>query len=333
MKYKTIKTNYKEIDKCIKYIKNTLNEYYIKEYTINDYKNIIISNYDTNDFDIIFCGHIDVVPDKNYDNKIIDGKLYGRGSADMKSQVATMMALFKNLKTKKKVALLITSDEEIGGYCCKEILKNYNSKLAIVPDGGTNFNLIVEEKGLLQVKITALGKSFHSSEPFNGINAIEKLINYYDKLIKIFPKSTKDEFKTTVNLSLINGGDTYNKVPDNASMVLDIRFNNDYNYDKLIKILNSIDKSLKVEVLDYGPTFSCDTNNKYIIEFIKNSNNILGRKINMVKACSTGDSIYFSEKNIPTIMINPEVYNLHSDNEYIVIKSLEKLYELFKSLI
>ena len=111
MSYKTTKTNYKEIEKCILYIKNTFNGFYIKEYTINNYKNILISNYDTSEFDIIFCGHIDVVPSKEYIKKIDGDILYGRGSADMKSQVATMMALLKNNKTKKRIALLITSDE------------------------------------------------------------------------------------------------------------------------------------------------------------------------------------------------------------------------------
>ena len=193
--------------------------------------------------------------------------------------------------------------------------------------------MIVEEKGLLQVEITAKGKSFHSSEPFNGINAIEKLITYYEELIKMFPNSTKEEFKTTVNLSIINGGDAYNKVPDSASMILDIRFNNDYNHNKLISILNNIDKTIEVKELDYGPTFQCNINNKYIKKFIKDGETILNRKIKIVKACSTGDCIYFSEKNIPTIMINPKVYNLHSDNEHVIISSLEKLYELFKTLL
>ena len=60
----------------------------------------------------------------------------------MKGQLATIISLLKNNKTKKKIAYIITSDEEIGGYCCKEILKEYTAELAVIPDASSNFNLV-----------------------------------------------------------------------------------------------------------------------------------------------------------------------------------------------
>ena len=57
----------------------------------------------------------------------------------MKGQLSTIISLLKHNNTSKKIAFIITSDEEIGGYCCKEILKDYNANLAVIPDASSNF--------------------------------------------------------------------------------------------------------------------------------------------------------------------------------------------------
>lgn len=66
IKYKTIKENYQEFDKAYEFIKKQLKKYYIKEYTINNYKNLVISNTIDTNLDIIFCAHLDVVPAESY---------------------------------------------------------------------------------------------------------------------------------------------------------------------------------------------------------------------------------------------------------------------------
>lgn len=66
IKYKTIKENYKEFDKAYEFIKKELNNYNIKEYIINNYKNLVISNTEDTNLDIIFCAHLDVVPAESY---------------------------------------------------------------------------------------------------------------------------------------------------------------------------------------------------------------------------------------------------------------------------
>lgn len=66
MKYKTIKNEYNEFDKAYNFIKNKLEKYNIKEYIINNYKNLVISNTNDKNLDIIFCAHLDVVPANNY---------------------------------------------------------------------------------------------------------------------------------------------------------------------------------------------------------------------------------------------------------------------------
>ena len=332
--YKTIKENYKEINKALDFVKKELKDYYIKEIIIDNYKNLVISNTLDNDLDIIFCGHIDVVPCEKYEAKVIDNKLYGRGAFDMKSQLSVMMSILKNNKTNKKIALIITSDEEIGGNCCKQILKGYNASLAVIPDAGKNFELVVEEKGLLQLEITAKGITAHASEPFSGDNPIIKLFDIYNDLLNIYPMpKDKDDFKTSVNLSKLNGGISTNMVPETASMVLDIRFTNEDKIEEIINNIKNLSDDIEIKVLDSGPTFYVDHNLDIIQEFIKNCEQILNKELKISKCLATSDAIYFSEKNIPTIMMNPNGDYWHNPGEYVEIDSLYNLYELFVTLL
>lgn len=215
LKYKTIKEEKEEFNKLFDYIKQTIKKsLIIKEYEFNDNKCLVISNIETTNYDIIFCTHIDIVPCSTYEYKEDNENIYGRGTIDMKGSVAVCLELLNNMDTTKKIALFITSDEEIDGNCVYELLKIYKSKLAIVPDGGSNFELISEEKGLLQLELSIKTKSAHASQPFNGENAIVKLYEVYENLIKKYPLPTSsNEYQTSINLSSLNGGFQTNQVP------------------------------------------------------------------------------------------------------------------------
>lgn len=332
--FKTIKDNYSEFDKAFSFVENELSNYYVKEYVINNYKNLVISNTKDKNLDIIFCCHIDVVPAEKYEAEIFDGKLYGRGSFDMKGQLSVVMSLLKHNKSDKKIALMITSDEEIGGACCKEILKDYDAKLAVVPDGGKDFELVIEEKGLLQVEITAYGLTAHASEPYKGDNPLLKLIYLYENLLDIYkmPKDEK-EFITSINLSKLNGGDANNMVPSKASMILDIRYTKENNPDEIINNIRSLSDDIEVKVLCKDPMFQVDEKLDVIKDFIKISEKVLERKVVIQKCVATSDAIYFSEKKIPTILMNPRGDYWHGPGEYVEIDSLYSLYEIFKNLI
>ena len=173
MSYTTVDGNNNEFDKLFDYIKITMPKHLnFKEYEFNGKKSLVLSNTEDLNLDVIFATHIDVVPAKDYSFKEDEKNVYGRGTIDMKGQVAVCLELLFNHEYKQKVAMFITSDEEIDGNCVKQLLKTYNTKLAIVPDGGNNFKLIEEEKGLLQLKVKVSGKPAHASQPYNGENAI-----------------------------------------------------------------------------------------------------------------------------------------------------------------
>lgn len=116
--FKTTKDNDAEITKCLDFIKNYFNplivsgEIIANNYEKNGVLSIVFSNSDILTPDIILNGHIDVVDAKSemFIPKIENGRLYGRGAADMKSEIAVMMICFKeaiNKNIKKSIALII----------------------------------------------------------------------------------------------------------------------------------------------------------------------------------------------------------------------------------
>lgn len=334
LSFRTIADNKEEFTKLFNYIKEICNkELNIKEYEFNGKKSLVVANTSSVSLDIIFCTHVDIVPIENY--KIIEDEenIYGRGTIDMKGSVASCLYLMNHLHTNKKIALFITSDEEIDGNCCVELLKIYNSKFAIVPDGGSNFDLIVEEKGALQLKVIAKGISAHASQPFNGSNAIAKIINLYNKLLEKYPlPKDSSEYKTTINLSKIKGGTQINCVPDYAEAYFDIRHISTDSTESIIKCVAEFE-DIDYEILLDGKVFKTDLDNVLIKKYISACETVLNKKIKYSGCESTSDAIYFYEKGIPTIIMNPIGYYPHNPKEYVNKNSLIILYKIYAKFI
>ena len=317
-------------------IKNKMPEnLFIKKHEFNGFGSLVISNTEDEDYDIVFCTHIDVVPCEEYKYREDKENVYGRGSIDMKGQVAVCLTLFKELNTDKKVALFITSDEEIDGNCAKELVELYpNIKLAIVPDGGKDFELISEEKGLLQLKLSIKTKTCHASQPYNGVNAITTLFGCYEKILEKFPlPKNPDDYKTSVTLTKIVGGDALNQVPDYAEMYLDIRHIATESKADIINTIKEINSDLEIEIVASGSAFITDVNNSNIQMYLKKCEDILGYMPKIVKTESTSDAIYFSDKNIPTVLMNPIGDFPHHPKEYVNKNSLLDLYKIYKKVL
>ncbi|MCF7799770.1 M20/M25/M40 family metallo-hydrolase [Candidatus Babeliales bacterium] len=342
--FKTVYPEPQEFDKCINYIKNYFQDssVYIKEFEFNNSRSIVISTHNTTDLDVIFCGHIDVVhaPRDLFTVKYNGDFLYGRGVFDMKGQVALMMSIIKNFVSQNKnikIALFLTSDEERGGFDgVNKLLNNqkYSCKIAIVPDGGPNFNLVEESKGVLQLKITTSGISSHSSEVWNGNNAIIKLFNIFNKISDKFPAPTNHlDWKTSVNLAKIEGGDSLNKVPGMASMYLDIRHIYLDNNKDIIDFIKNFDSSLDIQILATGHTFKTCTNNVYVKKYLEICKSVLNKKIEIIKFHGASDGRFFTEKNMPCIIMNPEGGNFHCDDEWVNLESIYKLGLIYENFL
>lgn len=342
--FKTVYPNYNEFNNCINYIKKYFekSDLYIDEFEFNHSKSLVISNVRTFNYDLIFCGHLDVVPasEELFNLNQKNAFLYGRGVSDMKGQVAVMMQVMNDLARKslnKKIALFLTSDEERGGFDgVNKLLNdlNYNAKVAIVPDGGFNYTIVSEAKGVLQLKLTVFGVAAHASEPWNGSNSIVKLLSIIDKILTKYPNPNDSlDWKTSINISNISGGDSINKVPEKASVYLDIRYVFSDKTEDIINFIKELDDSLELEILAHGKSFKLNEDNDCVKDYINVASSLLNKNIDMINCQSASDGRFFTEKNIPCLVMNPVGGNIHCKDEWVSLKSLNILKKIYESYI
>jgi succinyl-diaminopimelate desuccinylase len=155
------------------------------------------------EIDVLLCAHIDVVhhPDPDsYQSKLAGSRIYGPGTGDMKGIVAILLELFRRFHLESPgvpLALAITADEERGGeQGTRALFEDFGLKcrVAIVPDGGTPDDVVVEEKGILHLKLESTGAACHAARPWLGHNALEKLMTCAEAIQKLFPPFNADLF-------------------------------------------------------------------------------------------------------------------------------------------
>ncbi len=177
---------------------------------------------------IVLSGHIDTVMPSNNNTvaKVMDNKIYGLGSCDMKAFLANVLSNLNFLKTySKPVILVFTGDEETKLTAITNVLQFFQQNKVqcsfVLLGEPTNGKFAVANKGCLHTMVSVKGKSCHSSNPSNGINAIYVT----SKLALFLEKTNKKMFKkgSSCNVGVINGGQMVNKVPQSCTMNFDLR--------------------------------------------------------------------------------------------------------------
>lgn len=302
----------------------------------NQVPSIVISNHKTKNFDVILNGHTDVVPASAefYDVFNVGDHLRGRGVCDMKGFVLAMMSVFKKSiqdgRIDYPIALMITTDEEVGGengvgYLLEK--QNYTAKVVIIPDGGKRINAIeLANKGYMNLNLTANGRSAHGARPWLGENAIEKLIGALTEIKSIFEPPNKNIWRATCNLGLIKGGSAPNAVPDRAEACLDIRYTKfDWWEDIEKRVLAIAEKhGMSVERSQLGSCFEIDADNPLILAYKRSIEKYNDERIEFIKSEGASDAQHFATHGIPAIIHQSDCGDLHTKTEWLDVKSLDK---------
>ncbi|PKL44949.1 MAG: hypothetical protein CVV39_08155 [Planctomycetes bacterium HGW-Planctomycetes-1] len=296
---------------------------------------------------LLFVSHLDVVPAENNLFKPIErgGKIFGRGACDMKAGMASAaIAMAEILRSKVKlqgdVIFAATAGEETDSAGVKKFIKTFkNNKLCgiIIPEP-TNFDLVTAHRGLLWVKITAKGKSAHSSMPQLGINAIDSMRLFLNELANYkIPGTNKLLGKASISVNKIIGGKAGNIVPDFCSAQIDIRTIPGQNTKQIVaginKILTRLSKQnpnfkAELKVIRDSGSLQTDENCK----FVKQTERLLRKEPKAVPF--TTDAPFLSSLKAPIIIFGPGRPQLcHKPNEHIAIKDLKKAVEFCKKLI
>jgi len=279
-----------------------------------------------------FSGHFDVVPAGSdwtldpYEGIVKNGNIYGRGTSDQKSGIAAQIfaiyALKKaGLQLEGTILSSATPDEETGGNAGLGYLVNQG----YISDKNTDYCVITEcldvdkiclgHRGTFWFEIETKGIQSHGSMPFEGVNAIDKMI----KLINEIKYQTKTKLKkqskylimpfecrkSTLTVTMINAGTKVNVVPNSCKAEFDWRLIPEHSVLEAEKTIISICEGLKKS----DPEFNCKINIIQEIEPI-----LVPRNTTVVKAFQ--ESVEFFLRKPVSFSISPG-----SDDQRFVVKN------------
>lgn len=187
---------------------------------------------------ICLTGHLDTVPLGNAPwtrkpfGEIANGKLYGRGSSDMKGAIAAMIAAACDLRaalprSRCGLTLVFTAGEETGCEGARHLGSAgvLGSAGAVVVGEPTENEPVLGHKGAMWLRAVARGKTAHGSMPELGVNAFYKLARQLLPLEHLAPGTADHPMmgRSSLNVGTFSSGKNVNSVPDEAQAELDIR--------------------------------------------------------------------------------------------------------------
>jgi len=315
----------------------------------------IVSAYGKGEDTLYFHGHYDVVPASNkkqFNPVVKDGKLFGRGSADMKSGLAAMIYAVKAIRDagidlNGNIALTLVPDEETGGIMGSQYLsdngilgKNGIGMLTPEPTSGVIWNA---NRGAISLKITVNGKTAHVGLQHEGINAFEKMLPVADALLElkkevesriteyhVMPEAARHSILMMGGQS--GGGSNFNLVPGEFSFTLDRRINPEEDLEtekqKLVDVLDNIRDEgidLDYQIFQEGYSSGIREDAPLAQALAKNIESIMGKPPEFEMCPGLLEIRFYAQKGIPAFGYGPGLLTVsHGPDEYVEIENVIK---------
>jgi len=299
---------------------------------------------------LIFNGHLDVVPAGNpsqwtyppFQGNLRRGKIYGRGSSDMKSGIASFLQALSTIERSKiplhqgAVLLHLVSDEESHGHQGMGFLaqrEQIQGDAALVGEP-TDLQPVIAQKGALWLRILTLGKSAHGSKPHLGVNAIEKMTTLVKRLHSIpLEKEHPLLGRPTLSIGTIQGGTKINIVPDRCDIEVDRRLLPGEKKEEVLGEIKDVLDSLqsqdplfqyRMQEIDFAEPSEVDPDEEIVKIGAEAIRTVTGRKP-MLRGFSgfTDSRFYVNACHIPTLIFGPGgVDQSHTTDESVEVDAL-----------
>ncbi|WP_168405451.1 succinyl-diaminopimelate desuccinylase [Acinetobacter indicus] len=308
-----------------------------------------------------FAGHTDVVPTGSLDAwhsdpfapEIRDGKLYGRGSADMKTALAAMVVaserfVAKHPDHKGSIAFLITSDEEgpsiNGTVKVVETLEARNEKMdwCLVGEPSSTHRLgdIVKNgrRGSLNAVLTVQGKQGHVAYPHLAINPIHTASKALAELCETVWDNGNEYFPaTSFQVSNIQAGTgATNVVPGTMTVTFNFRYSTEVTAEQLkarvLEILDRHQLNYDIQWTLSGLPFLTPVGE--LVNAAKNAiRNVTGVETELSTSGGTSDGRFIAPTGAQVLELGVLNATIHQINEHVNIDDLEPLAEIYEQIL
>lgn len=290
---------------------------------------------------LLIFAHVDVVPAKEeqFYLKVEGDKAIGRGTSDMKGNILPFLIAIQEAWDEggdPPISILITTDEEVAGKTIPYLLGEgiIKDPAAFTPDSNDE-GIVVEHKGVVWAKLTALGKGGHGAYPWNTQNPNFLLAKALTALEDAFPRGGNDDWQMTVTPTMLEGSKAQNQVATIATAGIDIRYPGSQ-YSSVEQVLTKVRSVLPENcTLEEGISASplhTDKQNPMVMLYKSIAEDVIGKPIPFKREHGGTDARYFSEKGIAAFLYGPTGAGLHSDDEWVSLSSLERHYEIYRRL-
>lgn len=301
---------------------------------------------------LAFTGHVDTVPlglapwtKDPHGAEVSDGKVWGRGTSDMKSGVAAIVAaaidLAPRLAGTPGVVLYITSGEETGSEGAFAIARRgiEGHAGALVVAEPTSNRPIVGHKGALWAKVVTTGVTAHGSMPDKGVNAIYKAaraitaLEAFDFNVARHPVMGAP----TLNVGFTHGGLNVNSVPDRAEVGIDIRSIPGMRHAPLREqIASYLGEEATVEAFVDVESVWTDPDNPWMQRVFAVCEAVQGAKPKIETAPYFTDASALTPAlgSVPTVILGPgPAHMAHQTDEYCEIAKIDEAVDIYRRLI
>ena len=300
-------------------------------------------------------GHTDCVPvtDQAWDTDPFtlterDGRLYGRGSADMKGFVACMLAsvpAYKRRHLNVPIHLLLSYDEEVGCKGVRPMIAEFGKTLQrprmVFVGEPTSMQVVDAHKGPNRFEVTVTGQDAHSSMPHLGVNAIMVAARLIGELQRIEQDLKKRHFSerftppySTIQVGKIEGGTAPNIVPRRCVFGWDVRALpgldargvaaelEGFAARELLPGMRAVSPDCRIDIapVNTAPAFAAEEGS----EAVSLAMRLAGQNETFAVAYGT-EASFFQEGACPSVICGPgDIAQAHKPNEFIAISELEK---------
>lgn len=300
-----------------------------------------------------FTGHLDTVPlgaapwkQHAFGASLEGGKLYGRGSSDMKSGVAAFvvaaLSVAERLEKGPGVTLVLTADEETG---CRGALHLVQAPTQLgrvgallIGEPTANYPLL-GHKGALWLEVITRGVTAHGSMPERGVNAVYAAAEAVLKLRDF--RFTDPEHplmgKPTLNVGTIRGGLNINSVPDETLIGVDIRSVPGQEHAAILQQIRALlGESVELRLhTNVGAIYS-EPGTPWVQQVFDTAASALGARPEPRAATYFTDGAVLRQtyRDVPMVVLGPgEPQLAHQTDEYCFVDKIEQAVDLYRELI
>jgi len=308
-----------------------------------------------------FAGHTDVVPagDENawntkpFEPTIKDGYLYGRGAADMKGGLASMVTatekfIKENPNHKGRIAFLITSDEEgvavNGTVKVMDYLKANEQKIDYCllgePSSTSSTGDVIKNgrRGSLNGVLKINGKQGHVAYPHLAKNPIHLVSPALDDLCNQEWDNGNDYFPaTSFQISNMHSGDgVTNVIPGDAQVKFNFRYSTETNKENLQKKVHEV---LDLHNLDYSIEWShsgypfLTPKGALVSACVEAIKKTKGIETELSTSGGTSDGRFIAQEGTQVVELGPVNATIHQINESVLVQDLDDLSEIYYQVL